>query len=314
MDKALYSADGISTELVQSKKITQEEKRTRGRAIFATSLGHGLEYFDFTLYSYFAPTIGKLFFPAQGELVQLMLSLATFGIAYIARPLGSILIGSYADRAGRKPALMLTISLMAAGTAIIGLTPAYETIGILAPSLLVLGRLLQGVSAGGEAGASTAFLMESGGLRSRGFAVSWQAASQAGAALASACCVFMLAKSMDSEALASWGWRLPFLAGLLIGPLGFYLRRHLDDTLPVDNRSHEPATRILLQNWPKVLCAAMVVIGGTATTYTMFFLSSFSQITLHFSTAETSIVSGCVAVSVLFVAPLAGILTDRLLA
>ncbi len=158
------------------------------RAVVAASLGNALELFDFTVFSFFAGLIGKLFFPVEGEYGPLLLALATFGIGFVMRPVGSVVIGNYADRAGRKPALTLTIGLMSLGTAIIGLAPTYAQIGIAAPLLVVTGRLLQGFSAGGEIGAATSFLMESGTRSNRGFMVSWQMAGQGASALAGALC------------------------------------------------------------------------------------------------------------------------------
>ncbi|WP_028225519.1 MFS transporter [Paraburkholderia ferrariae] len=291
-------------------------RSTPGRrtTVLAAALGNGLEFFDFTVYSFFASIIGKLFFPAGDELASLMMSLATFGVGFVMRPLGGVAIGAYADRAGRKPALLLTVSLMALGTGLIGLAPSYAQIGMAAPALIVFGRLLQGFSAGGEVGAATTLLMEAGSVGRRGLLVSWQMASQGGAALAGALIAVLLSKSLTHEQLLAWGWRVPFLIGLAIGPLGFYLRRRLDESLPAAhaaaNAQPAPRTRLPLR---QIAAGTLLVIGGTATMYTIvFFLPAFLSLTLGMPTATASL-SGCAAGIVLLIgSPFAGKLADRI--
>ncbi|WP_424105415.1 MFS transporter, partial [Paraburkholderia sp.] len=191
------SADAVSQGPVQglgqlSAQTSPQPRASKFALIAATTLGNGLEMFDFTIYSFFAVLIGKLFFPSDTAFGSLLMAVATFGIGFVMRPLGGILIGNYADRAGRKAAMTLTIALMALGTATIGLAPTYAQIGLYAPLLVVLGRLLQGFSAGGEIGASTTLLMESGVQSTRGFLVGWQLASQGAAALVGALSGFLL--------------------------------------------------------------------------------------------------------------------------
>lgn len=295
-------------------------QRASRRTIVAAALGNGLEFFDFTVYSFFAALIGKLFFPAGSEAGALMMSLATFGVGFVVRPLGSIVIGAYADRVGRKQALVLTVSLMALGTGMIGLAPTYASIGLAAPALIVLGRLLQGFSAGGEVGAATTLLMESGSAGRRGALVSWQMASQGGAALLGALVAATLARGLSHEALLAWGWRVPFLIGLLIGPLGFYLRRHLDDTLPASQAGEvdasgsrgtaRPKARI---EWRQIVAGTMLIIGGTSSMYVIvFFLPVFLTMTTGMPSA-VSLLAGCTAGLVLLVgSPFAGRLADHM--
>nr|WP_257993464.1 MFS transporter [Cupriavidus pauculus] len=209
----------------------------RHRAVIAAAIGNGLEIYDFTVYSFFAATIGRLFFPASSPMASLLLSFATFGAGFVMRPLGAVLIGSMADRRGRKAALTLTIGLMTAGTALIAFTPSYATIGVAATVLVVLGRLLQGLSAGGEVGAASALLMESATQDRRCFLVSWQAATQGAAALLGALTGAAVSATLSPEALQSWGWRVPFMVGLLIAPVGIYIRRHLEET-HTESRAH----------------------------------------------------------------------------
>jgi MFS family permease len=305
---------------------SEAARRTTRRTILAAAFGNGLEFFDFTVFSFFAAVIGKLFFPVGSELGALMMALATFGVGFVVRPLGSIVIGAYADRSGRKPALILTVATMALGTGIIGLTPTYASIGLAAPMLIVVGRLLQGFAAGGEVGAATTLLMESGGAGRRGALVSWQMASQGGSALAGALVAATLSGTLSHEALLAWGWRVPFLLGLLIGPVGFYLRRHLDDTLPAARAASStratasthaadsaPPAR-LRERMPirQIVAGTMLVIGGTSTMYTMvFFLPSFLTLTLGMPSA-VSLLAGCMAGLVLLLgSPFAGRLADR---
>nr|WP_231752986.1 MFS transporter [Burkholderia sp. TSV86] len=272
--------DANATALAHTED-TIDERRARRRTVAAAALGNGLEFFDFTVYSFFAALIGKLFFPATTDIGALMVSLATFGVGFVARPLGSIAIGAYADRAGRKPALVLTVGLMALGTGMIGFAPTYAAIGVAAPVLVVTGRLLQGFSAGGEVGAATTLLMESGGARRRGEMVSWQMASQGAAALVGAFVAAALSRLLPHDALMSWGWRVPFVFGLLIGPLGFYLRRHLDDTLHQAVAAAEahgaaagmPAapSRAARISWRQIMAGTLLVVGGTSTMYTIVF-------------------------------------------
>ncbi|WP_321856144.1 MFS transporter [Burkholderia cenocepacia] len=290
---------------------TIDARRAMRRTVAAAALGNGLEFFDFTVYSFFAVLIGRLFFPASSDTGALMLSLATFGVGFVARPLGSVAIGAYADRVGRKPALVLTVSLMALGTGIIGFAPTYAQIGIAAPLLIVIGRLLQGFSAGGEVGAATTLLMESGGTRRSGERVSWQMASQGGAALAGALVALTLSRWLPPDALHGWGWRVPFVLGLLIGPVGFYLRRHLDDTLPHPAAGAPRVSRRI--PWRQVAAGTLLVIGGTSTMYTIvFFLPSFLTLTLGMP-ASVALLSGCTAGGVMLVgSPFAGRFADRL--
>src|SRR5882724_1193882 len=199
----------------------------RWRAVIAASVGNALEWFDFVVYGFFAVTMAKLFFPTGSETVSLLLALGTFGVTFFMRPLGAVVFGSYADRHGRKAALTLSISLMMAGTALIAITPTYSSIGLFAPILVVAARMVQGFSAGGEFGSATAFLAEQNPER-RGFFASWQFASQGLTTILATAFGATLAGTLSMDQIESWGWRLPFIFGLLIGPVAYYIRRHID--------------------------------------------------------------------------------------
>lgn len=286
---------------------------SRFMLIAATSLGNGLEMFDFTIYSFFAVIIGKQFFPSDSPFGSLLMAVATFGIGFVMRPLGGVVIGNYADRSGRKAAMMLTIVLMAAGTALIGLAPPYASIGVLAPVLIVVGRLLQGFSAGGEIGASTTLLMESGIATTRGFLVSWQGASQGAAALAGALSGFALSHLLSPAALESWGWRVPFLFGLLIGPVGLYIRRALHETHTDEARETSAFREVLRSYRRELLICILMIVGGTATMYIAVFYMPTYLIKVQHMPSSTAFLAGCVSGATLFVvAPLSGLLADRL--
>jgi MFS transporter, MHS family, proline/betaine transporter len=203
----------------------------RTRTIVATSIGNMLEWYDFTVYALFAGYIAENFFPGDGADVRLTKAFLFFGLGFVVRPLGAVLIGAYGDRAGRKAALTLTILLMAAGTGIIAICPGYASIGAAAPVLLLLGRVLQGFSAGGEVGGTTAYLLETGDPKERGRIASWLEASMGMANILGALAAFSVTSLLSSADVRAWGWRLPFIAGLAIAPVGLYLRRSLNETV-----------------------------------------------------------------------------------
>jgi MFS family permease len=242
------------------------------RAIAAITLGNGLEFYDFTVYSFFAVLIGKLFFPVGGTMGQLMLSLATFGVGFIARPLGGVLVGLYADRAGRKPAMALTLWMMGLGSALFVAAPTYAQAGWLAPALIVVARLVQGFAVGGELGASSAMLMEYADDDSRGYFGSWQLFSQGASVLLGALIGLTLTNTLSPEALESWGWRIPFAIGILVILAGLYIRRHLDETGVVQEdgaprQEHAGLCEIFTRYWRMVVAGVLITIGGTSATY-----------------------------------------------
>lgn len=199
------------------------------KLIVATSIGNALEWYDLIVYGYFAVTISKLFFPAHDETVSLLMALGTFALSYLARPLGAFVLGAYADRHGRRASLMLSIAMMTLGTGLIAFMPTYAAIGVWAPIGIFVSRLMQGFSAGGEFGSSTAFLVEHVPNRP-GFMSSWQFASQGASTLLASAFGAVLTSALTQPQLESWGWRIPFLFGMLVGPIGLYIRRYMDET------------------------------------------------------------------------------------
>jgi MHS family proline/betaine transporter-like MFS transporter len=211
------------------------------KAVTAAVIGNVLEWYDFSVYAFVALTIAKKFFPAGSEVSSLLATFAAFGIGFVARPLGGVLIGRFGDVRGRKAALVLTILLMAAGTTLIGLIPSYDSIGVLAPLLLVIARLMQGFSAGGEWGGSTTFIVEWAPDKRRGFYGSFQQASVAAGLLLGSGIAALITTVLTPQAMDDWGWRIPFLLGAILGPVGMYLRRNIDETPAFRRLAAQPA-------------------------------------------------------------------------
>ena len=229
------------------------ENRMRRRVVFASILGNGLEWFDFVSYGYFASIIAKVFFPAGSDL-SLMLTYATFAVGFVVRPIGGIVLGAYADRYGRRRALSLLIMMMAFGTLTLGLTPAYASIGIAAPIIIVLGRVVQGISIGGEFGSATALLVEYAPANRRMMFGSFQMSSQAlGRVLATAIGLGVLL-TFPPATVQDGAWRIPFLIGSLVGPFGFYVRYRLAES---------PEFQKLQEHTPDVARAPARCCNGT---------------------------------------------------
>lgn len=246
------------------------------RAVVATSIGNALEWFDLVVYGFFAVVIAKLFFPAGNDAVSLLLTLGTFGVSFFMRPLGAIVIGAYADRSGRKAALTLSILLMMLGTAIIVVLPTYHQIGVAAPLILVLARLMQGFSAGGEFGSATAFLAEHVPHR-RGFFASWQVASQGLTTVLAAVFGTVLTGTLSADQLAAWGWRVPFVFGLLLGPIAYYIRSNVDESpeFLAAKTTDSPLRDTFAGQKARLAIAVGIVVLGTVATYLVLFMPTY---------------------------------------
>ncbi|UQS17718.1 MFS transporter [Pseudomonas sp. HS6] len=264
---------------------TATRKPIGARAIAAITIGSGLEFYDFSVYSFFATLIGRQFFPVESTLGQLLLSLATFGVGFGMRPIGGIVLGAYADRVGRKPAMMLTLWLMALGSLLFAIAPTYAQIGLAAPVLIVLARLVQGFAIGGEVGASTAMLMEYADDKSRGFYGSWQLFSQGLSFMFGALVALGLSSTLSGESLESWGWRLPFVLGMLVIPVGLYIRRHLNETAEQEPAGNAATSglQLIFRDYRKVLLTGvLLVIGSTASSYIVLdYMTNYTVSVLH---------------------------------
>src|SRR5947209_11955045 len=228
------------------------------RLIVAATIGNVFEWFDFVVYGFFAATLAEVFFPAHDPTVSLLVTFGAFGLAYFVRPLGAIVIGGYTDRAGRKAGLLLSIALMMVGTSLMALTPGYATIGIAAPILITLARLLQGLSVGGEFGSSVSFLSEHAGPR-RGFSASWAFATGGMITVLASLFGVMLTTVLSHEQLVDWGWRIPYVFGMLVGPAGLYIRAKLVETpeLPKAEKPETIPISDLLRRYPLAVGLAL---------------------------------------------------------
>src|SRR5579864_1646939 len=252
---------------------------TLKRAVVAATIGNVLEWFDFVIYGFLAVTLSEVFFPTGNPTVSLLVTFGAFGLAYLVRPLGAIFVGSYTDRHGRKAGLTLSIALMMVGTTLMALTPGYASIGLAAPILITLARLLQGLSVGGEFGTSVAFLSEHGSAR-RGFAASWQF-SVAGliTALASLFGV-ALTTLLSHDQLLSWGWRLPYFFGMLVGPAGLYIRWRLAETpefLEAEQPESMPISELLTKHPIPVLLGIGISIISNSSFYILLYIPTYGQ-------------------------------------
>jgi MHS family proline/betaine transporter-like MFS transporter len=282
------------------------------RLIVATSIGNALEWFDISVYAYFALYVSKAFFPNQDATISLLLTFGTFGLSFLVRPIGGVILGAYADRHGRKASLMLSIVMMTFGTLAVALMPSYETIGLVAPIAVIVARLVQGFSAGGEFGSSTAFLVEHAPER-RGFIASWQFASQGLSGLLGSGFGALLTSSMDATELQSWGWRIPFLFGILIGPVGIYIRRHLDDaTPPPAARQASPVREVFARQKVRVLLAVGALAVSTAVNYLIVYMPTYVVKTLHLAPTVGFVAAFAAGIAVTLIAPFAGMISDRI--
>jgi MHS family proline/betaine transporter-like MFS transporter len=282
------------------------------RTVIAASIGNALEWFDLVVYGFFAVVISKLFFPAGNDTVSLLLTLGTFGVSFFMRPLGAIVLGAYADKAGRKAALTLSIVLMMMGTLIIAVLPTWQSIGIAAPLILVVARLMQGFSAGGEFGSATAFLAEHVPGR-RGYFASWQIASQGLTTLLAALFGVVLTGELSPEQLSAWGWRVPFFFGLLIGPVAWYIRTKLDETpeFLAAETTQTPIRDTFASQKARLFIGMGIVVLGTVSTYLVLFMPTYAIKQLGLAPSVAFAAISLVGVIQLVFSPIVGHLSDR---
>ncbi len=285
-------------------------------SVIRVSSGNFLEMYDFMVFGYYAAAIGKAFFPSGNAFLSLMLSLMTFGAGFLMRPLGAIVLGAYADRHGRRAGLLLTLSLMSVGILSIALTPGYASIGLIAPLLVLCGRLLQGFSAGMELGGVSVYLSEIATPGHKGFYVSWQSGSQQVAVMFAALVGVLLGNGLSAQQMLGWGWRVPLLIGCAILPFLFWLRRSLQETDEfIARKARMSISQIfgsLKANWSIVLIGTMMVTMTTVSFYMITaYTPTFGSSVLHLAVMDSLLVTLCVGASNLFWLPIMGSLSDR---
>ncbi|ELZ8934712.1 MFS transporter [Cronobacter dublinensis] len=290
--------------------------RSRLSAILRVTSGNFLEQFDFFLFGFYATYIAHTFFPASSEFASLMMTFAVFGAGFLMRPIGAIVLGAYIDKVGRRKGLIVTLSIMAAGTFLIVLIPSYDAIGLWAPLLVLTGRLLQGFSAGAELGGVSVYLAEIATPGRKGFYTSWQSGSQQVAIMIAAAMGFALNAALDQSAISDWGWRIPFLFGCIIVPFIFLLRRKLEETQEFSARRHHLEMRqvfaMLLNHWPVVI-AGMLMVAMTTTAFYLItvYAPTFGKKVLMLSASDSLLVTLLVAISNFIWLPVGGALSDR---
>ena len=287
------------------------------RAVVRVSSGNFLEMYDFMVFGYYASAIGRAFFPSGNSYTSLMLSLMTFGAGFLMRPLGALVLGAYTDKHGRRAGLIVTLGLMSIGIVSIACTPGYATIGLLAPLLVLGGRLLQGFSAGMELGGVSVYLSEIATPGNKGFYVSWQSASQQAAVMFAALLGVILNSTLAPEAMADWGWRVPLLVGCAIIPFLIRLRHSLEETDEFLARPRRPAAsevlRSLASNWALIVIGTLMVTMTTVSFYMITaYTPTFGSAVLHLTSGDSLIVTLCVGASNLMWLPVMGAFSDRI--
>jgi metabolite-proton symporter len=289
----------------------------KGKAIFRVVSGNFLEMFDFMVFGFYATAIAKTFFPSDSAFASLMLALATFGAGFLMRPLGAIFLGAYIDRHGRRKGLIITLALMAMGTVLIACVPGYATLGVAAPLLVLLGRLLQGFSAGVELGGVSVYLAEIATPGRKGFFVSWQSASQQAAVVFAGLLGVGLNHWLSPEEMGEWGWRIPFLLGCMIVPVIFVIRKSMEETPEFEARKHHPTLREIVrsigQNFGLVLGGMALVVMTTVSFYLITaYTPTFGKAELNLTDLEALLVTVCIGLSNFFWLPVMGSLSDKI--
>jgi MHS family proline/betaine transporter-like MFS transporter len=288
-----------------------QKRASLRRVLLAATIGNVLEWFDFLVYGYFAVTIAEVFFPVRSPTISLLITFAAFGLSYVVRPLGAVIVGAYTDRHGRKAGLTLSIGLMMIGTILMCVTPGYATIGLAAPVIITGARLIQGFSVGGEFGSAVAFLVEHGSDR-KGYAASWQWASTGIISVIVALFGIALTTTLSHDQLVSWGWRVPYFFGLLVGPAGLYIRSKMEETPAyMQSRPEKAPIRELLHDQPR---AVLLAIGGSVISnssyYLLLYIPTYGIKQLHLS-ASTGFIATMVGGVILAVfSPIAGHMSD----
>jgi len=251
--------------------------------IVAATIGNVLEWFDFLVYGFFAVYMAEVFFPTSDPTVSLLITFGTFGLSYVVRPLGALIVGTYSDRHGRKAGLTLSIGLMMIGTVLMVITPSYATIGIAAPIIIMAARILQGFSVGGEFGSAVAFLVEHAGER-KGYVAGWQWASIGVVSIVVSLFGVALTTTLTHQQLVDWGWRIPYVFGLLVGPVGLYIRARMSETpefLAAEKPATVPISNLLRHHPDSFLLALGAAIVSNSSYYLLLYIPTYGMKTLH---------------------------------
>jgi MFS transporter, MHS family, citrate/tricarballylate:H+ symporter len=291
--------------------------KSRISAILRATSGNFLEQFDFFLFGFYASAIAKAFFPSQNETAALLNTFGVFWLGALMRPVGAIVLGAYIDRIGRRQGLIVTLAIMAVGTVVIAFCPSYATIGVAAPVIVLIGRLLQGFSAGVELGGVSVYLAEISTPGNRGFYTSFQSSSQQVAIFVAATLGFVLSEMMPADTVAAWGWRIPFFIGCLIIPFIFLLRRTLEETPEFLKMKKHPTAREVfasaVANWRIVILGMMIAVLTTTTFYFVtVYTPTFGKTVLKLSSQDALLVTLMVAVTNFFWNPVGGAVSDRI--
>jgi len=285
--------------------------------VIRVTSGNFIEMYDFFIFGFYATYISKAFFPSDSEYASLILTFATFGAGFLMRPLGAILLGGYIDRIGRRKGLVLTLGIMATGTAMVAFIPSYATIGLLAPLLVLVGRLLQGFSAGVELGGVSVYLSEMATPGHKGIYVSWQSASQQVAIIFSAALGYILNESISKEVIADWGWRIPFFIGCMIIPIVFQIRRSLQETEEFLAKKHHPTFKEIIKslaiNWQLVVAGMMLIVMTTVSFYLItVYTPTFGKSVMKLSIVDSLLITLFVGLSNFIWLPVMAALSDRI--
>ncbi|GAA3591399.1 MFS transporter [Agrococcus terreus] len=310
-----------TTETVHATKLSKKGRK----AIVAGSIGNAVEWVDWAIYTTFSSIFAHHFFPPGNDAAALLSTLAIFAVGFVMRPVGAAVMGAYADRHGRKKGLVLTIGLMAAATLVIGLSPTFDQVGIVAPLLLVLARMVQGFAAGGEFGSSSAFLVESAAPSRRAFAGSWQQVSVGAGVLIASGIGAIITSSLPAEAVDSWGWRLAFVIAASLGFVGLWLRRSVEDTDSFEvaksrnEANHAAGDRRnsflrMFKEHPKAVARVFgITIAGTLLYYMwVSYMPTYAAVTTGIPLSEALLANVIAMIVFLTLLPFAGILSDRI--
>jgi metabolite-proton symporter len=310
-----HTASFEKVKFMSSHAMSANESKFK--SVFRVVSGNFLEMYDFMVYGYYASAIAKTYFPSGDEFASLMLALSVFGAGFLMRPIGAIVLGAYIDHHGRRKGLILTLALMAVGTLLVAVIPGYATIGVLAPIIVLLGRLLQGFSAGVELGGVSVYLSEIATKGNKGFYCSWQSGSQQVAVVFAALIGVGMSRILPPDQMTSWGWRVPFIIGCLIVPFLFIIRRSLQETEEFLARKHRPKMgeimKSMLSNWGIVLAGMGMVIMTTVSFYMITaYTPTFGKEVLKLSSIDALVVTVFVGLSNLVWLPLSGAISDRI--